>query len=61
MANSQYLLYKGRTLPVVATVRSSGIECLVVMEGPGIPKLVPAFAAVQAPSRSKPRLVVDNT
>ena len=60
MIPAQYLLYKGRTLPVVAQCISNGVPCVAVMEAPGKPALIPVAKAVQAPVRSAPRLVVDN-
>lgn len=57
---SKYVLHKGRTLPVVARVRSNGIDCLAVMEAPGRPAIIPVAVAVEAPARSRPRLVWEN-
>ncbi len=51
-----YLLHNGRTLEVVAQCVSNQVPCLVVMEAPGVPALVPLACAVAAPGRSVPVL-----
>lgn len=55
----RFILWHGRTLPLVAILKSNGIDCVCVMEN-GRPRLIPAAVAVQAPMRSAPRLVWEN-
>lgn len=55
-----YVLHKGRTLPVVAKVRSNGIACVAVMEAPGKPTLIPLGKVIAAPVRSRPVLIWRN-
>ena len=58
---NQYILFAGRTLPVVALVKQNGIPHVCVMEAPDRPRLVPLAVAQAAPGRSRPVLVVDNS
>lgn len=61
MTPPAYILHKGRTLFVVARVKTNGIPHVAVMETPDKLTLIPLAQAVEAPGRSVPRLVVDNT
>lgn len=56
-----YVLYAGRTLPVVARVLQNNIPHVCVMVAPKRPKLIPAAQVVEAPERSRPRLVWSRT
>lgn len=56
-----YILHHGRTLFVVARVKTNGIPHVAVMETPDKLVLIPVAKAIAAPVRSRPVLIVDNT
>lgn len=52
-----YVLWRGRTLPVVASVCQNNIPHVCVMVAPKIPLLIPEALAELAPARTAPMLV----
>ena len=52
----RYILWHGRTVPVVALMRSNNVECVAIMDA-GKPVLIPEATCQPAPKRTRPQLV----
>lgn len=60
MLPETYILHGGRTYPVAALVKQNGIPCVVIRSDDAV-MTIPLAAVVEAPVRTRPVLVVDNT